>query len=112
MTDGMDVLGEPMPAAAPDIGGVLEQLYAVLLERKRDLPEDSYTAKLLAGHQDRLLKKIGEEATEVVMAAKNGDPEELRYEIADLIYHLLVVMVRDGMTLEDLAAELADRRRK
>lgn len=112
MTDGMDVLGDPMPASPPDIGGVLEQLYSVLEERKRELPEDSYTAKLLSGHQDRLLKKIGEEATEVVMAAKNGDAQELRYEIADLIYHLLVVMVRDGMTLGDLAAELADRRRK
>ncbi len=105
-------LGAPKPAHKPDIGEVLVEVYAVLEQRKRDMPEDSYTAKLLLGHQDRLLKKIGEEATEVVMAAKNGDPDELRYEVADLIYHLLVVMVRDGMTLDDLAGELADRRRR
>ncbi|MBA4370804.1 MAG: phosphoribosyl-ATP diphosphatase [Coriobacteriaceae bacterium] len=76
------------------------------------MPEDSYTAKLLLGDRDKLLKKIGEEATEVVMAAKDSDSQQLRYEIGDLIYHLMVVMVREGLTLEDLAAELAGRRRE
>ncbi|MDH4140867.1 MAG: phosphoribosyl-ATP diphosphatase [Coriobacteriia bacterium] len=104
-------LGEPTPPEKPGIGNVLTDVFATLEQRKRDMPEDSYTAKLLAGDPDKLLKKIGEEATEVVMAAKNRDLEELRYEIADLIYHLLVVMVRDGMTLDDLAEELAGRRR-
>ncbi len=93
------------------IGSVLPELYEVLEQRKRDLPEDSYTAKLLLGHEDQLLKKIGEEATEVVMAAKDGSHDQLRYEIADLVYHLMVVMVRYDLTLDEMAAELAGRRR-
>lgn len=107
-----DVLGAPTPPSPPSIGAVLPELYDVLVERRRHMPEDSYTAKLLLGHEDKLLKKIGEEATEVVMAAKDGNADQLRYEIADLVYHLMVVMVRSGLTLDDLAAELADRRRK
>jgi phosphoribosyl-ATP pyrophosphohydrolase len=107
-----DPLGEPTAPSSPTIGEVLDDLYAVLEQRKREMPEGSYTAKLLVGHEDKLLKKIGEEATEVVMAAKDGSHEQLRYEIADLVYHLMVVMVRDELTLEELAAELADRRRK
>ncbi len=95
----------------PDIGGVLESLFGVLQQRKRDLPEDSYTTRLLSGPQDSLLKKIAEEAGEVIMAAKDGDNEHLRYEIGDLVYHLLVVMTREGLTLDDLAAELDGRRR-
>ena len=97
--------------AAPDLGQVLEGLFGVLEQRKRDMPSDSYTAKLLGGPLDSLLKKIAEESGEVIMAAKDDDPEHLRYEIGDLVYHLLVVMVREGLTLEDLAAELEDRRR-
>jgi phosphoribosyl-ATP pyrophosphohydrolase len=108
----LDVLGAPTPPESPEIGAVLAEVYAVLEQRKRDMPEDSYTAKLLLGHEDKLLKKIGEEATEVVMAAKDGSAEHLRYEIGDLLYHLLVVMVRTGLTLDDIAAELAERRRR
>lgn len=94
-----------------DFPSVITDLFAVIKQRQRDLPEDSYTAKLIAGHEDKLLKKIGEEATEVVMAAKDADIEHLRYEIGDLVYHLLVVMARWGLTLEDLAADLNERRR-
>ena len=93
-----------------DIGVVLQELFSVLGERADASPETSYTARLLQGHEDQLLKKIGEEATEVVMAAKDADAGQLRYEIADLVYHLMVVMVRHGLTLEDVAAELAGRR--
>jgi phosphoribosyl-ATP pyrophosphohydrolase len=93
------------------IGPVLDDLAALLESRKREMPEGSYTAQLLGGPEDRLFKKIGEEATEVVMAAKDHDSGQLRYEIGDLVYHLLVVMVREGLTLEDLADELASRRR-
>jgi len=93
-----------------DIGEVLGELFDVLEQRKREMPKDSYTATLLGGHEDKLLKKIGEEATEVVMAAKDADNDHLRYEIADLVYHLMVVMVRNGLTLEDIAGELAGRR--
>lgn len=113
MPDGtIDILGEPKPAKRPSIGEILPELYAVLESRKAEMPEDSYTAKLLLGHEDKLLKKIGEEATEVVMAAKDADHAQLRYEIADLMYHLTVVMVRYDLTFDELAEELASRRRK
>jgi phosphoribosyl-ATP pyrophosphohydrolase len=100
-------------AAPPSagIGAVLDELFGVLEARKREMPEGSYTAKLLGGPLDSLLKKIAEESGEVIMAAKDADREHLRYEIGDLVYHLMVVMVREGLTLEDLAVELASRRR-
>lgn len=100
-------------AGEPDarIGAVLEELFAVLEDRMRSMPEGSYTAALLSGPQDKLLKKIGEEASEVIIAARDRDGAQLRYEIGDLVYHLLVVMVREGLTLEDLARELASRRK-
>ncbi len=108
----IDPLGTPHPAAAPTIGPVLEEVFSVLESRKAEMPEDSYTAKLLLGPQDKLLKKIGEEASEVIIAARDHDPRQLSYEIGDIMYHLMVVMVREGLTLDDLAAELAERRRK
>lgn len=111
MTDSIDLPTQPESPHERDIGRVLSELYAVLEQRKRDMPEGSYTVELLVGHEDKLLKKIGEEATEVVMAAKDGDIEHLRYEIGDLLYHLMVVMVRSDLTLDDIAAELAARRR-
>lgn len=98
-------------AAASAIGASLDGLFAVLEQRKRDLPEGSYTTRLLSGPQDSLLKKIAEEAGEVIMAAKDADSEHLRYEIGDLVYHLLVVMTREGLTLDDLAAELDGRKK-
>ena len=98
------------PESRTDLGDVIRELFGVLEQRKREMPEGSYTTKLLAGHEDQLLKKIGEEATEVVMAAKDGDAGQLRYEISDLIYHLLVVMIRHGLSPEDIAAELDSRR--
>ncbi len=94
-----------------EIGPVLDELAALLESRRREMPQGSYTAQLLGGPEDKLLKKIGEEATEVVMAAKDHDSGQLRYEAADLVYHLLVVMTREGLTLDDLAEELASRRR-
>lgn len=96
--------------AAPPIGELLEDLFATLEQRKRDLPEGSYTAQLLSGKQDKLLKKIAEESGEVIIAACEHDIAQLRYELGDLLYHMLVVMVREGLTLEDLSAELASRR--
>ncbi len=95
--------------STPDIGPVLESLFSTIRERGIDLPEGSYTAQLLSGPEDKLLKKIGEEATEVVMAAKDADTDQLRYEMADLLYHLLVVAHRWGLTPHDLAAELESR---
>jgi phosphoribosyl-ATP pyrophosphohydrolase len=110
--DSADPLGSPAHASVPEIGDVLTDVYRVLEERKRDLPEDSYTAKLLMGPQDKLLKKIGEESSELIIAARDGDAKQIRYEIGDLLYHMLVVMVREGVTLDDVAAELAERRRR
>jgi phosphoribosyl-ATP pyrophosphohydrolase len=93
------------------LGAVLEELAAVLAQRHREQPEGSYTVKLLTGPQDKLLKKIAEEAGEVIIAARDHDVAQTRYEIADLFYHLLVVMEREGVSPSDLAAELASRRR-
>ena len=94
-----------------EIGSVLDELFGVIEERKTNAPEGSYTAKLLEGPLDKVLKKIGEESTEVVIAAATHDRDQLRYEAGDLVYHLLVVMAREGLTLDDLAAELSGRRR-
>lgn len=95
---------------APPIGQTLQDLFAVLEQRKRDMPEGSYTAQLLGGTQDKLLKKIAEESGEVIIAACEHDLGQLRYELGDLLYHMLVVMVREGLTLDDLSGELAARR--
>lgn len=116
MTDDLRPVPDPIDVALdhgtqPEIGTTLSSLFAVLQQRSRDLPDGSYTAKLLAGKEDSLLKKVAEEAGEVIMAAKDHDPDHLRYEIGDLIYHVLVVMVREGLTLDDLAAELDSRRK-
>lgn len=87
----------------------IESLWSTIESRRGGDPDSSYTAKLLSGHEDKLLKKIGEEATEVVMAAKDADLAQIRYESADLLYHLLVVYARWGLTPDDLADELASR---
>ena len=97
-------------APTPPIGELLEGLFATLEQRGRDMPEGSYTAQLLGGKQDKLLKKIAEESGEVIIAACEHDKAQLRYELGDLLYHMLVVMVREGLTLDDLSAELAGRR--
>ncbi len=89
---------------------VIAELWSVIESRREGDPQTSYTAKLLQGPEDKLLKKIAEEAGEVIMAAKDGDAEHLRYEIGDVVYHLLVVMARWGVTPDDLAGELAGRR--
>ena len=92
------------------LGAVIDDLWGVIESRRGVDPENSYTARLLGGDEDQLLKKIAEEAGEVIMAAKDADAEHLRYEIGDVVYHLLVVMARWGVTPDDLAKELAGRR--
>jgi phosphoribosyl-AMP cyclohydrolase / phosphoribosyl-ATP pyrophosphohydrolase len=96
---------------ATRLGDVLDELAGVIEKRRSEEPEGSYTVKLLTGPQDKLLKKIAEEAGEVIIAARDHDTEQTRYEVADLMYHLLVVMAREGVTPADLASELASRRR-
>jgi phosphoribosyl-ATP pyrophosphohydrolase len=91
---------------------VLDELFAVIEQRREELPTDSYTASLLDHEdgQDAILEKVGEEATEVLLAAKNEEPERLTEESADLVYHLLVLLAAHDLDLEDLRAAL-DRRR-
>ncbi len=92
----------------PD-GFKLESLYELLLDRKAKLPEGSYTTYLFAKGVDKILKKVGEESTEVIIAGKANDKAETIYEIADLAYHVMVLMVEMGISVEDVRAELASR---
>ena len=87
----------------------LESLYQLLLGRKKDMPEGSYTTYLFQKGTDKILKKVGEESTEVIIAAKAEDRAETIYEIADLTYHILVLMAQQGITVEDIRKELAGR---
>lgn len=87
----------------------LEGLYALLQGRKRDLPEGSYTSYLFEKGIDKILKKVGEESTEVIIAGKAGDRKEAVYEIADLAYHVMVMMVELGISPEEIHRELASR---
>ena len=84
-------------------------LYGLLEGRKRDLPEGSYTTYLFQKGLDKILKKVGEESTEVIIAGKAEDKAETIYEIADLMYHVMVLMVEMGISVDDIMAELASR---
>jgi len=96
------------PAAAR-FATSLVALAQTIAQRKVAAPEGSYTAKLFAGGVDRIGKKIGEEATEVVIASKNADRGELVWETSDLLYHLLVMLAARGVTLDEIGDELARR---
>jgi phosphoribosyl-ATP pyrophosphohydrolase/phosphoribosyl-AMP cyclohydrolase len=103
--------GEADDAGGADgIGVVLESLYAVVAARRREMPAGSYTTYLFEKGLNKILKKVGEEAAETIIAAKDEDPAALASETADLVYHLVVLLVERGLTLEALAAELARRR--
>ena len=84
-------------------------LYALLEGRKASLPEGSYTTYLFQKGIDKILKKVGEECTEVIIAGKADDKTETIYEIADLMYHVMVLMVEMGISVDDVMAELASR---
>ncbi|MFB6126263.1 MAG: phosphoribosyl-ATP diphosphatase [Halolamina sp.] len=90
---------------------MLDDLFATIEQRKRDLPEDSYTASLFTHEkgEDAALEKLGEETTEAILAAKDGDDDALAAESADLLYHLLVVLAANDLTVADLRAELRRR---
>ena len=94
-----------------NIGETLTGLAVVIRGRRGASPEASYTARLLQGPEDALLKKVTEEATEVALACKDNDHDHIRYEAADLVYHLLVTLERYGVTIEELAGELDARHR-
>ena len=87
----------------------LEGLMTLLQGRKTEKKEGSYTTYLFEKGIDKILKKVGEEATEIVIAAKNPDNEEIKYEISDFLYHVMVLMAEKGVTWEDITGELSQR---
>ena len=86
-----------------------QDLYAMIEGRKSEPKEGSYTTYLFEKGMDKILKKVGEESTEVIIAGAKNDKEETVYEIADLAYHIMVMMVEQGITLQDVTAELSKR---
>ena len=92
------------------LGPLLEQLYELIESRQRERPAGSYTTYLFEAGVDKILKKLGEESAETIIAAKNDDRQPLISEVSDLIYHLLVLLVARGVNLESIAAELKQRR--
>ena len=95
--------------AEPDRDDVLGRVAATIAARRSADPAGSYVASLFAKGDDAILKKIGEEATETVMAAKDGDPARITAEVADLWFHCLVLLVRHGLAPADVLAELSRR---
>jgi phosphoribosyl-ATP pyrophosphohydrolase/phosphoribosyl-AMP cyclohydrolase len=95
---------------AGDLGDVLSKLYSLVEERKQKRPEGSYTSYLFDQGLDKILKKVGEESAETMIAAKNEDRNELAKESCDLLYHLIVLLVERGVGLTDLRDELVRRR--
>jgi phosphoribosyl-ATP pyrophosphohydrolase/phosphoribosyl-AMP cyclohydrolase len=95
----------------PALGPLLDELYGLIESRERERPAGSYTTYLFAEGLDKILKKVGEESAETIIAAKNEDGARLTAETADLVYHLLVLLVARGVSLTDIAAELGRRRK-
>jgi phosphoribosyl-ATP pyrophosphohydrolase/phosphoribosyl-AMP cyclohydrolase len=95
----------------PGLEGVLQELYSVIEQRKEQRPEGSYTTYLFNSGLDKILKKVGEEATETIVAAKNPDLQRLVSESGDLLYHLLVLLVERGVSLDEVVKELKGRRK-
>jgi phosphoribosyl-ATP pyrophosphohydrolase/phosphoribosyl-AMP cyclohydrolase len=91
------------------LGEEIGSLSRVIAQRAKDMPEDSYTARLIGSGIDHILKKVGEEAGEVIIAAKNRKKDEIAWEVADLMYHVLVLLEVEEVGLADVAAELRKR---
>ena len=92
------------------IGSILDELYQVVLDRRDNPKEGSYTNYLLEKGLDKICKKIGEESAEVIIASKNRVPADVTYEVADLFYHLCVLLVEEHVTLDEIYEELRKRR--
>lgn len=99
-----------IPNDSGDISKVLQELYNVIADRKINPKEGSYTNYLFSKGLDKILKKVGEETAEVIIAAKNSSKDEIKGEVADLMYHLCVLMVESGVNLNDIYEELKERR--
>jgi phosphoribosyl-ATP pyrophosphohydrolase/phosphoribosyl-AMP cyclohydrolase len=95
----------------PGFGGSVQQLYDLIATRKETRPEGSYTTKLFTEGIDKIVKKLGEEAVETVIAAKNDSSQRIVEETADLLYHLLVTLVEKGVTLDEIREELQKRQK-
>ena len=111
--DGIKVISEKVfdeKKVYGDKARILKEVYDVIVDRKINPKEGSYTNYLFEKGIDKILKKVGEEAAEVIIASKNTDNGEVIYEISDLIYHLSVLMVERGITFDDIFDELAKRR--
>ena len=105
--DGFDTREDSSEAFS--LGTVLDRLFNVILDRQKERPEGSYTTYLFEKGLDKILKKVGEESAETIIAAKNEDKKQLIAETSDLLYHLLVLMVEKDVNLEEIAAELSGR---
>lgn len=104
-------LNDEKPVATPNRFAILNVLESLIAEREAKRPEGSYTTYLFEKGIDKIAKKVGEEAAEVIIAAKNRSKEELRWEAADLLYHLLVLLREQRLSLDDVLSVLAERHR-
>lgn len=93
------------------LGSLLDQLYELIQSRERERPSGSYTTYLFDKGLDKILKKVGEESAETIIAAKNKERPRLVSEVSDLLYHLLVLLVARGVSLDEIAKELGERRK-
>ena len=104
-------MSDDAPVDEESTADVLDDLFATIEARKRDLPEGSYTASLFTHEkgENRVLEKLGEESTELILAAKDDDTDELLSESADFVYHLLVLLAMKDCSVDDLRTELKAR---
>ncbi|GAE27153.1 phosphoribosyl-AMP cyclohydrolase [Halalkalibacter wakoensis JCM 9140] len=103
------LFGEEAIRTNPTRFAIIDELEKVIAEREATMPEGAYTTYLFEKGVDKILKKVGEEAGEVIIAAKNRDPEELKWEVADLFYHVLVLLREQKLPLDDVLAVLEER---
>ncbi|MHB8125658.1 MAG: bifunctional phosphoribosyl-AMP cyclohydrolase/phosphoribosyl-ATP diphosphatase HisIE [Desulfitobacteriaceae bacterium] len=108
---GFQIEGIPEQKPALSLGSVLEQLAQVIHSRYLERPEGAYTTYLFEKGIDKILKKVGEETAEVIIAAKNASADEICYEVADLFYHLVVMLEERGVGLAEIANELTSRKK-
>lgn len=110
-SDGFKAIGEPEVRPEPSLGRTLELLTEVIHSRNLERPEEAYTTYLFEKGIDKILKKVGEESAEVIIAAKNADPVEIKCEVSDLFYHVLVMLEERGVGVEEVGRELLKRRK-
>ncbi|WP_252312028.1 bifunctional phosphoribosyl-AMP cyclohydrolase/phosphoribosyl-ATP diphosphatase HisIE [Sinobaca sp. H24] len=106
------LLGEEVPEKQLDRFAIINELEQIIAQREAEMPEGAYTTYLFTEGVDKILKKVGEEASEVIIASKNRDPEELKWETADLLYHLLVLLREQKLPLDDVLDVLGQRHKK